>query len=143
MYNIHKNIILHLLMKFLHLLIFFYLHIFTNSIKINNRIIYNALFKDDFIAKTNTLPIQPKKLFSKGFYSNIKFTGKDERYPENEEVELDKVYENIQNKKCLDILEDNNISVYKKLELLSDKTMKHSNLHAGGLMKDFEFDIEI
>ena len=102
MYNIHKNIILHLLMKFLHLLIFFYLHIFTNSIKINNRIIYNALFKDDFIAKTNTLPIQPKKLFSKGFYSNIKFTGKDERYPENEEVELDKVYENIQNKKYLE-----------------------------------------
>jgi len=129
-------------MKFLHLLIFFYLHIFTNSIKINNRIIYNALFKDDFIAKPNTLAIQQKKLFSKE-YNNIKFSGKDERYPENEELELDKVYENIQNKKCLDILEDNNISIYKKLELLSDKSIKPSNLHAGGLMKDFEFDIEI
>lgn len=98
---------------------------------------------DNHIPKPNTLPIQPKKLFSKGFYSNIKFSGKDERYSEIEVLEENNIYENILNKKRLDILQDNTISIYNKLEMLRDDSIKPSNLHAGGLMEDFEFDIEI
>lgn len=130
-------------MKFLSIVILFYLHVFVASNKINNnKINYNHLSDNHFIAKPNTLPIQPKKLFSKGYYSNIKFSGKDERYPEIEVVEQNKLYEHIQNKKYLDILQDNNISIYNKLEMLRDNSIKPPNLHAGGLMEDFEFDIE-
>jgi len=130
-------------MKFLSIVILFYLHVFVTSNKINNnKINYNPLSTNHFIAKPNTLPIQQKNIFSKGYYSNIKFSGNDERYPENEVVELSKVYENIQNKKYLDFLQDNDISINNKLEMLRDDSIKPSNLLAGGLMKDFEFDIE-
>ena len=142
LYNIHKNIILHLPMKFLHFFILFYLHIFINAIKLNNNKINCNHLHNNHIPKPNTLPIQPKKLFSKGFYSNMKFSGKDERYSENEVVETNKLYENIQNKKILDVLQDNTISIYNKLEMLRDDSIKPCNLHAGGLMEDFEFDIE-
>lgn len=94
-----------------------------------------------FIAKPMTLPIQQNNIFSKE-YNKITFSGKDERYPENEVVEVNKVYENIQNKKYLDILQDNTISIYNKLELLRDNSIKVCNLHAGRLMEEFEFDIE-
>ena len=89
-----------------------------------------------------TLPIKQKNIFSKGYCSNIKFSGNDERYTENEVEELNKVYENILNKKYLDFLQDNNISINNKLEMLRDNSIKAPNLHAGGLMEDFEFDIE-
>lgn len=130
-------------MKFLSIVILFYLHVFVTSNKINNnRINYNHVSTNHFIAKTNTLPIKQKNIFSKGYCSNIKFSGNDERYPENEVEELNKVYENIQNKKYLDFLQDNNVSINNKLEMLRDNSIKAPNLHAGGLMEDFEFDIE-
>lgn len=130
-------------MKFLSIFILFYLRIFVTSNKINNnKINCNHLPNNRYIAKPNTLPIRKKAIFSKGFSSNIKFSGKDERYSENEVVETTKLYENIQNKKFLDVLQDDNISMCNKLEMLKDNSVKPSNLYAGGLMEDFEFDIE-
>ena len=69
-------------------------------------------------------------------------TGNDERYPINEtnnEVEIYNIYKNHQNKKLLDILENDKISINRKLDLLQDNNIKPINLTAGGLMDDFNF----
>ena len=44
-----------------------------------------------------------------------------------------------ENKKLLDILENDKISINTKLNLLEDNTIKPINLTAGGLMDDFNF----
>jgi hypothetical protein len=70
------------------------------------------------------------------------YTGNDERYPINEtnnEVEIYNIYKNHENKKLLDILENDKISINTKLDLLEDNTIKPINLTAGGLMADFNF----
>ena len=69
--------------------------------------------------------------------------GYDERYPKNEnnlEVERYHIY-NLHNKrKLLDILENKNISITVKQDLLQDNSIKTPNLMAGNLFKDFDFE---
>ena len=43
-------------------------------------------------------------------------------------------------KKVIDILKNENISIYTKLLLVKYATIKPYNLFAGGLMNDFDFE---
>jgi len=79
--------------------------------------------------------------FSNTNYRSV-YTGNDERYPINEtynDVEIYNIYKNHENKKILDILQNDKISINIKLNLLEDNTIKPINLTAGGLMDDFNF----
>jgi hypothetical protein len=79
--------------------------------------------------------------FSNTNYRSV-YTGNDERYPINEtnnEVEIYNIYKNNENKKLLDILQNDKISINTKLNLLEDNHIKPINLTAGGLMDDFNF----
>ena len=79
--------------------------------------------------------------FSNTKYSSF-YTGNDERYPINEtnnDVEIYNIYKNHENKKLLDILKNDKISINTKLNLLEDSTIKPINLTAGSLMDDFNF----
>ena len=70
------------------------------------------------------------------------YTGNDERFPINEtinEIQLYNIYKLHENKKLLDIIENDKISINTKLNLLEDNTIKPINLTAGGLMDDFNF----
>jgi len=71
------------------------------------------------------------------------YTGNDERYPINETNNeyIYNIYKNHENKKLLDILENDKISINTKLNLLQDSTIKPINLTAGSLMDDFNFTI--
>jgi hypothetical protein len=67
--------------------------------------------------------------------------GYDERFPKNEknlEIERHHIYNLHNKKKLLDILEDKNISITVKQELLQDNSIKTPNLMAGNLFKDFD-----
>jgi hypothetical protein len=69
--------------------------------------------------------------------------GYDERYPKNEkklEIERQHIYNLHNKKKLLDILEDKNISITVKQELLQDNSIKTPNLMAGNLFKVFDSD---
>jgi hypothetical protein len=79
--------------------------------------------------------------FSNTNYRSV-YTGNDERYPTNEtnnEAQINNIYKNHENKKLLDILQNDKISINTKLNLLEDNTIKPINLTAGGLMDDFNF----
>ena len=70
--------------------------------------------------------------------------GYDERYPKNEN-NLSHERENIYNlhikKKLLDILEDKNVSITVKQDLLQDNSIKPINLKSGNLFRDFDYEI--
>ena len=79
--------------------------------------------------------------FSNTNYRSVN-SGNDERYPINEtnnEAEIYNIYKNHENKKLLDILQNDKISINTKLDLLEDNTIKPINLTVGGLMDDFNF----
>jgi len=82
--------------------------------------------------------------FSNTYHRNI-YSGNDERYPVNETnnyIELNHIYKNHENKKLLNILENDEISINTKLDLLKDSSIKPMNLKAGGLMNDFNFTLD-
>ena len=69
-------------------------------------------------------------------------SGNDERFPingTNNEAQINNIYKNHENKKLLDILQNDKISINTKLDLLEDNTIKPINLTVGGLMDDFNF----
>jgi len=107
-------------MKFL--IVTFLLHCQTN---------YNILLHK----KTNT-------------YLNAKTSsGNDERYESkiNEteiKMQLYNLHQIFEKKRLLDILQDNNVSINTKIELLKDNSIKAPNLKAGGLLNDFDFDFD-
>jgi hypothetical protein len=85
--------------------------------------------------------------FSNTNYRSV-YTGNDERYPNNEsnnesnnETKLYNIYKNHENKKLLDILQNDKISINTKINLLHDNTIKPINLTAGGLIDDFNFTL--
>jgi hypothetical protein len=91
---------------------------------------------------SNDLPIKNKLVFLKRVYKN-KFNGTDDRYPVSENITEEdkyKTFKNYENKRKLDILQNEYISIYDKLELLNDPSIKPYNLNAGGLMDDYEFE---
>ena len=80
-------------------------------------------------------------------YLNAKKTsGNDERYSsEKNETEIRMQLYNLQEifekKRLLDILQDDKVSINIKIELLKDNSIKASNLKAGGLFNEFDFDL--
>ena len=69
-------------------------------------------------------------------------SGNDERFPINDtnnEAQINNIYINQENKKLLDILQNDKISINIKLNLLEDNIIKPINLTAGGLMDEFNF----
>ena len=79
--------------------------------------------------------------FSNTNYRSVN-SGNDERYPINEtnnEAQMNNIYKNHENKKLLDILQNDKISINIKLNLLEDNIIKPINLTAGGLMDEFNF----
>ena len=78
-----------------------------------------------------------------------KSSGNDERYTfeKNEteiKIQLNNLRQNFEKKILLDILQDNNVSINTKIELLKEKdnSIKPSNVKSGGLFKDFDFDFD-
>ena len=78
-------------------------------------------------------------------------TGLDERVSKmNNIIEnelLEKIQENFHKKQLLDILENNQISIIKKMDILNqylfyNTTSLHSNLFAGGLLDDWDFEFK-
>ena len=70
-------------------------------------------------------------------------SGYDERFGNNKNIsEIFYIKELFAKKKLLDILNNDNISIYTKLIILNDKGIKPYNLFAGGLMYNFDFDFE-
>ena len=81
--------------------------------------------------------------FSNTNYRSVN-SGNDERYPINDtnnEAEMYNIYKNHENKKLLDILQNDKISINIKLNLLEDNIIKPINLTAGGLMDEFNFTL--
>jgi hypothetical protein len=74
-----------------------------------------------------------------------KTSGYDYRYPINEtnlenNCDIYKIQMNLNKKRVLDILQDKNVSINTKLDLIKDNGIKPPNIFAGGLMKDFDFN---
>ena len=72
--------------------------------------------------------------------------GYDNRYIANEtEIQMQKynIYKNFEKKNLLDILQNDNLSIYYKLYILSldNNEIQSLNIKSGGLMKDFDFDL--
>ena len=63
-------------------------------------------------------------------------------YYEGNKTDPTDIFRHIENKIKLDILQNKNVSILDKLELLRDGSIKPSNMHAGGLMDDFNFNFE-
>ncbi len=132
-------------MKFLQIIIFLYLHNFISDSKLTYHKInhqqpnnFNVIFFN-----SDDLPIQNKIGFLKRLYKN-KFNGTDDRYPTSENIteeEKYKTFKNNENKRKLDILENEYISIYDKLQLVRDSSIKPHNLAKGGLMDDYEFEL--
>jgi len=76
--------------------------------------------------------------------NNSKYNGFDNRYihinETEEQEELYKIHKHFENKKLLDILQNENVSLITKLILLQDNRIKSHNIFAGGLTKDFDFE---
>ena len=69
-------------------------------------------------------------------------TGNDERYvmnKTNDEEQIYNIYQNLEKKKLLDKLQNKNLSIITKLDLLQDNSIKSPNFTAGGLFDDFDF----
>ncbi len=84
-------------------------------------------------------------------YEDIRKTGLDERVSKmNNIIEnelLEKIQENFHKKQLLDILENNQISIIQKMDILNqylfyNTTSLHSNLFAGGLLDDWDFEFK-
>ena len=74
--------------------------------------------------------------------------GIDMRYPLEEKIdyeEMSKIFDNINKKKIVNILENKNISIYDKLSLIQEyyiiDTPYSINILSGGLMNDYNYTI--
>jgi hypothetical protein len=94
-----------------------------------------------------------KKCFiQKNFHETLKLntysyakknSGNDERYAfeKNETEILSQIYklrENLEKKHLLDILQNDKVSIYTKLNLVKDNSIQQSNINAGGLNNEFD-----
>lgn len=97
-----------------------------------------------FLVYVNKNKILILKDNSNTFNNSHKYDGFDHRCIDlNESKEHEKLYKIhrfFQNKKLLDILQNENVSLNTKLILLQDNRIKSANIFAGGLMNDFDFE---
>jgi hypothetical protein len=98
---------------------------------------------NNICSSSTDLPIKNRILFLKQVYK-LKHNGTDDRYPASENIteeEKYKMYKNYENKRKLDLLQNEYISIYNKLPLVEDNSIKPHNFAAGGLMDDYEFEL--
>jgi len=76
-----------------------------------------------------------------------KYDGFDHRYNKNEthdetdeQIKLYQIHNYFENKKLLDILKNENVSIITKVFILNDNSIKKNDIFAGGLMKNFDFE---
>lgn len=85
-------------------------------------------------------PIENKDWNYKKGYNEAYFN-----HPDDSRENLEKIYINHEKYKLLKTLESNNLSVYDKIKLIKKNYLlpeeRYSNLLAGGLMNDWNFDI--
>ena len=83
--------------------------------------------------------------YNRGFNNiNNQKNGYDNRFPDNATInitEIQIISNFLDNKKKLDLLKNNNVSITKKLEVITDNNIKPADLLNAGLMRDFEFEI--
>ena len=110
-------------MKFFIILILFYCHRYLKSFFV----------------------LLPKKLNTykhSKTYANKKSSGYDERQLESNLTEIQTQLYNLrrifEKKRMLDILQNENVNMNHKLDLLTDNSITAPNIRAGGLMDDFE-----
>jgi len=104
-------------------------------------ILFLIIIKKLFFSSTNSNTYNSNPLQNNSY----KYDGYDYTYLKNETQEQNELYKinrHFANKRVLDILKDENVSINTKLILLKDNRIKASNLFAGGLMKDFDFDFD-
>ena len=58
----------------------------------------------------------------------------------DDQIKLYQIHNHFQNKKILDILKNENVSLITKVFILNDNSIKKYDIFAGGLMKDFDFE---
>jgi hypothetical protein len=132
-------------MKFLGLIILWCLQKNGVSSKLNfDKINNNPKKYTNTNTNPNLLPINRHNDLLMKKCSTIKFSGYDERYLDDEIIKTDpsNIFRHIENKIKLEILENKSVSIFDKLELVKDNHIKPSNIHAGGLMDDFNFNFE-
>ena len=131
-------------MKFLSVVILWCLQKFGICSKLNFDKINNNPKKNIHTnVHADLLPLNKNKGLLKKC-STIKFSGYDERYLDDERIKTDitDIFRHIENKAKLDILQDSRVSIFDKLELLNDNYIKPPNMHSGGLMDDFTFELD-
>jgi hypothetical protein len=95
--------------------------------------------------------IIPNTLNNKNAYVNLvkihkkdkPYRGFDQRYPINPSTnttELNNIINFFDKKKILDILTNDKVCLYTKMEIIRDNTISPNSLFAGGLMKQFDFE---
>jgi hypothetical protein len=57
-------------------------------------------------------------------------------------LQLQRIVKHFENKRLLNALENPQISLHVKTRMVEDRDIKPPNIYAGGLMRDFLFDIE-
>jgi hypothetical protein len=70
--------------------------------------------------------------------------GYDHRFPletnkSEEENKLYNIFQIFKKKEILDLLTNENVSIYTKIGILRENVIYSSNIYEGGLMKDFDF----
>ena len=77
------------------------------------------------------------------FYMNNTNAGWDNRYNESEvdQYLLERIRENLEKYETLKYLENDRISILDKLRKLEESGINPLNLNAGGLMKDWDFNV--
>jgi hypothetical protein len=78
------------------------------------------------------------------FYTNNTNAGWDNRYNESEVDHdlIERIRENFEKYETLKYLENDRISILDKLQKIGESGINPPNLNAGGLMKDWYFNIK-
>lgn len=95
-----------------------------------------SIISNTFSDNQGIVLIQKKNLINKNTL------GFDERFPINNTRNcsiMHDVMQYFEKKRMIDILKDKNVSIYTKILLLQDTSIKPYNIFAGGLIDDFDF----
>ena len=84
-----------------------------------------------------------KTLNNQNYNMNNANAGRDNRYNESDADQdlLERLKENLEKYKTLKYLENDRVSILDKLQKLEESGVKPHNLNAGGLMKDWDFNV--
>lgn len=81
---------------------------------------------------------------SKNYNAHLKTNGFDQRpqLPESALVRHYLIPKFFEKKRLLDVLQNPHVPLHTKIRALPNPTVEPSNVNAGGLLKDWSFDVE-